>query len=368
MISLKTFLAGSLLLVSAFPVPAAEKVSEVFTIAGNGSDQTSGDGGQATDAGLVGPFGVTVGPDGALYICETEGHRIRRLDRETGIISTIAGTGQPGTTGNGGPATEAQIHEPYEIRFDAAGNLFFVDRLGHCVRKIDQKTGVITMIAGTGKSGFSGDTGPATKAQLNEPHSIILDAQWGLLICDIRNHRIRRVDLKTGIITTFAGTGEREPTPDGAPISGTPLNGPRALAVESQNSWILALREGNAIYRINLLTGTFEHLAGTGQSGYAGDGGDARKATLAGPKGVAVTKDGIFFADTESHTIRRIDRRSGIISTLIGDGERGDGPDGVPTKCRLDRPHGIEVTPDGWVYVGDTNNHRVRALKIQPAP
>lgn len=365
MTALKSLLAASLLLVIASQTPAAE---ELATVAGNGSDQTSGDGGQATDAGLVGPFGVTVGPDGALYICETEGYRIRRLDRETAVITTIAGTGQPGSTGDGGPATNAQIHEPYEIRFDGAGNLFFVDRLGHCVRKIDRGTGVITTVAGNGKGGFSGDGGPATKAQLHEPHSIILDENDGLFICDIRNHRIRRVDLKTGIITTFAGTGDREPTPDGAPIAGTPLNGPRALAVESENSLILALREGNAIYRMNLEKGTFQHLAGTGKSGYAGDGGDARKATLAGPKGVAVDKNGIYFADTESHTIRVINLRTGVISTLIGDGERGDGPDGDPTKCRLDRPHGIEVTADGWVYVGDTNNHRVRALKIPAAP
>ena len=339
--------------------------AEVWTIAGDGTAASDGDGGPAVDASISGPFGVTIGPDDAIYVCETEGHRIRRIDRETGRISTIAGTGEPGYRGAGGLATAAQINEPYEIRFDDGGDLFFVDRMTHTVRCIDHETGIISTIAGTGKPGFSGDGGPATQARLNYPHSIALDDDGNLYICDIRNHRVRRVDLNSGIITTFAGTGEQKSTPDGAPIKGTPLNGPRALAFDGQDNLVLALREGNAIYRLDLAAGTIHHIAGTGKSGYFGDGGDARKAELAGPKGVALTPETIFFADTESHTIRAIDRKTNIITTIIGDGTRGDGPAGGVRNCRLDRPHGIEATPDGLILVGDTNNHRVRALQIR---
>ena len=355
-----------LALTALLAIGSANRAGEVTTIAGDGTAVSGGDGGAAVDASIAGPFGVTIGPDNAIYVCETEGHRIRRIDRETGRISTIAGTGEPGYTGDGGLATAAQINEPYEIRFDDDGDLFFVDRMTHTVRCIDHQTGIISTIAGTGKPGFSGDGGPATKAQLNHPHSISLDDDGNLYICDIRNHRVRRVDLDSGIITTFAGTGEQKPTPDGAPITGTPLNGPRALAFDGQESLFLALREGNAIYRLDLESGTLHHIAGTGNSGYSGDGGDARKAELAGPKGVALTPETIFFADTESHTIRAINRETNIITTLIGNGEPGDGPAGAPRNCRLDRPHGIEATPDGLILVGDTNNHRVRAFRITP--
>src|SRR5690606_21267448 len=182
-----------------------------------------------------------------------------------------------------------------------------------------------------------------------------------LYICDIGNHRVRRVDGKTGIITSFAGTGEKKPTPDGAAVAGTPLNGPRALDFDGQHNLYLALREGNAVYRMDLKTMTLHHLAGTGKNGYAGDGGPARQAVLAGPKGIALGAGGdIYLADTESHTIRVIRSESGIIETLVGDGQKGDGPDGDPRRCRLGRPHGVFVDSQGTVYIGDSENHKVR--------
>lgn len=336
--------------------------ADVMTLAGTGRDASTGDGGPAKDAAVSGPFGVTVGPDGALYVCETTGHRIRRIDLETGIITTVAGSGRKGYAGDGGPALEADLNEPYEVRFDAQGNMVFVEMQNHVVRKVDRETGVISTIAGTGEAGFSGDGGPATKATMKNPHSICFDGAGQLYICDIGNHRVRRVDNETGTIETFAGTGERKPTPDGAPLAGTPLNGPRALAWDQGESLYLALREGNAIYRIDLREQRLHHIAGTGKSGYSGDGGDARRAQLAGPKGVALSPTGIYFADTESHTIRVVDRATNTIATVVGDGKAGDGPDGDPRHCRLDRPHGIEVDAGGNVYIGDSSNHRVRVL------
>jgi streptogramin lyase len=357
-----TLLDGLLLALTLFAAAPAD--GAVTTIAGSGRAEYSGDGGPATAAGVGGPFGLVIGPDGALYICETTNHVVRRLDRQTGKLSTIAGCGQKGYEGDGGPATKAKLNEPYEVRFDRAGSMFFVEMQNHVVRRVDAKTGVIATVAGTGKKGFSGDGGPATEATLSNPHPIVLDADGNLYICDIGNHRIRRVDARTGRIGTFAGTGERKPTPDGAPIAGTPLNGPRALDIAADGTLYLALREGNAVYRIDPKTKTLHHVAGTGRQGYTGDGGPAKTAQLAGPKGVAIGPQGdIYLADTESHTIRVIRQKTGVIETVIGDGKRGDGPDGDPRHCRMDRPHGIYVDREGRIYVGDSNNNKVRMLQ-----
>lgn len=335
----------------------------IQTIAGNGKAGYTGDGGTATHAQLKGPFGVTQGPDGALYICDTYNHVIRRVDAN-GRISTVAGTGHKGYAGDGGPATKAQLNEPYEVRFDAAGNMVFVEMMNHLIRRVDAKTGRISTLAGTGKRGFSGDSGPATQATLNRPHSIQFGPSGHLYICDIGNHRIRRVDAKSGNITTFAGTGERKPTPDGARIRGVSLNGPRAIDFEGHQLW-LALREGNAVYRLDLQRGTIHHEAGTGKKGFTGNGGPAKAATLSGPKGIAVGPRGnIYLADTESHTVRMIDRQTGRLELIAGDGQKGDGPEGNdPKRCRMDRLHGIFVDEKGAIYVGDTNTHRVRVIR-----
>ena len=335
----------------------------VHTIVGTGVSGSAGDGGPGEKAQVGNPFGVVIGPDGALYICEVDTHRVRRLDLETKLISTVAGSGRKGYAGDGGPALEADLNEPYEIRFAANGDVYFVEMRNNIVRKVDAATGTISTVAGTGEAGYSGDGGPAVEAQLHDPHSIELDGQGSLYIADIGNHRVRRVDLTTGLISTFAGTGEQAPTPDGAPLDGTPLNGPRAIAFDRDGDMFLALREGNAVYRIAMKEKTLHHLAGTGEMGYAGDGGPARQALLSGPKGISVGPEGIYIADTESHTIRRIDLTSGVIETVAGDGSRHDGPDGDPLACGLARPHGVFVGADGAVYIGDSENHRVRVVR-----
>jgi streptogramin lyase len=356
----KSLWAGMALFSVLTPLSAAT----VRTIAGTGQSGYSGDGGPGTMAQVANPYGLTRGPDGALYTCEVDSHRIRRLDLKTGTISTVAGTGERGYSGDGGPAVQAKLNEPYEVRFDAAGNMYFVEMRNHLVRRVDAKTRLISTVAGTGVPGFGGDGGPAAKAQFQQPHSIAFDGKGFLYVADIGNHRVRRVNLETGIIETFAGTGEKARTPDGAAVQGTPLNGPRTISFGRGGDMYLALREGNAVFRIDMAKLIIHHIAGTGEQGYTGDGGPAKLARLSGPKGIEVGPDGgVYIADTESHTIRRIDLKTGTIETVAGDGTRHDGPDGDPLKCGLARPHGVFVDADGKVYIGDSENHRIRILE-----
>lgn len=354
----------SLLLLLAFSVTAK---AQITTVAGTGEAGYSGDGGAATQAKLDNPFGLVRGPDGALYFCDTNNHVIRKI-ASNGTITTVAGSGKKGYAGDGGPALKAELNEPYEVRFDKYRNLYFVERMNHIVRRVDAKTNIITTVAGTGQSGFSGDGGLAQKAMLNQPHSIQFDRAGYLYICDILNHRIRKVDPKTNVITTFAGTGEKAPTPDGAKLAGTPLNGPRAIDFDRDGNLWLALREGNAVYKLNLKTGTIQHIAGTGKPGFTGNGGPAKAATLSGPKGLSIGPDGnVYLADTESHSIRMIDVRQQTIELIAGTGQKGDGPDGDPLACKMARPHGVFVDRDGKIYVGDSEAHRVRVVsRIKP--
>lgn len=352
----------ALLLAACTTVPAS--AATVTTIAGTGAKGFSGDGGPATAAQLNNVFGVARGPDGALYLCDSDNHRIRRINA-AGIIETYAGCAQRGYTGDGGPATQAALDQPYELAWDRAGHLFFVDIGTHTVRRIDAKTRVITTVAGTGVKGFSGDGGPAAQAQLNQPHSLAFDAAGALYVCDIGNDRIRRLDPATGTITTWAGTGEKRTAPDGSPITGSPLHGPRALAFGPDGTGWLVLREGNALLRLDPKTHTLRRAAGNGQSGFTGSGSPALNTPLSGPKGVALdTADHVYLADTESHSVRYLDVKRGTLEVLIGTGQRGDGPDGPsPLTCQLARPHGIFVDADGALYIGDSENHRIRVWR-----
>lgn len=359
--------AVALLLLTSLPLCAAE--GTITTVAGAGSPENNGGAGDATKINIGDPFGVEFGPDGALYICEVRQHRVRRWDPQTRKITTVAGSGEQGYSGDGGPATKARLNEPYEVRFDHHGNMLFVEMQNHVVRRVDAKTGNIETIAGIGEAGFSGDGGPATKARFRQPHSIALDGDR-LYIADIGNHRIRVVDLQTGLIDTFAGTGEKQFPVAGQPAHGRPVLGPRALYIRDHILW-LALREGHSVWKLDLTPGAkaaWQHVAGTGQRGYGGDGGPAIGATFDGPKGIVVSAAGIVdVVDTENHAIRRIDTASGQIQTLAGGGPQAKGyggDDGPATKARLDRPHGICHGPDGDVYIGDTLNHRVRRVHV----
>lgn len=334
----------------------------IRTVAGTGAAGDTPAITAALQTPVTNPYGITRGPDGALYFCEYDTGYVRRFDHARGVITTVAGTGEKGYGGDGGPATRATLAAPHEVRFDREGHLFVVERDNHVIRRIDMKTGIISTVAGTGTAGFSGDGGPATQAQFRQPHSIAFDAAGQLLVCDIGNHRIRRIDLSRGTIATFAGTGERGPTPDEGPMAGTPLNGPRSMDVAPDGTIYLVLREGNAVFRLDPARQRLARLAGSGTTGYGGDGGPALAATFSGPKGIAWSPErGLLVVDTENHVVRQVDVATGRVATLIGTGQRGDGPDGDPRQCRLARPHGICVV-DGRVFITDSENHRVRAL------
>jgi hypothetical protein len=358
------------LLLPVAPLTAAT----IETFAGTGRPGDSGDGGPASAADLNQPFGLTVAANGDVIFCDTNNHVIRRISRETGIINTIAGTGEKGYSGDGGPATGARLNEPYEVRIHPGGDLYWVERMNHIVRRMDHTNGRVETLAGTGKPGFSGDGGPAAEATLHEPHSIQFDAEATfLIICDIKNHRLRRLDLASGIIDTWCGTGTPDETPDGAPIDRkTPLKGPRALDLAPDGDLWLALREGNAVHRIDMKTMTLHHVAGTGKAGFTGNGGPARDATIAGPKGIAISPDGtqVYLADTETHTVRAIDltKSPPLMQLIAGDGTRGDGPDTPdPLKCRMARLHGLAVDPkNGDLYIGDSETHKIRVIRHPP--
>jgi DNA-binding beta-propeller fold protein YncE len=342
------------LLAALTPSSLVAENPSVSTLIGTGARGYS-------DREVNNPYGLVIGPDRALYFCDLDNQRIRRLDLKTHLTSTVAGNGQRAYGGDGGSATAAALNMPHEIQFDSAGNIYIAERDNHVVRKVEAKTGIISTFAGTGMPGFSGDGGPAARAQLRQPHSIAVDPSGKLLICDIGNHRIRQVDFSTGVIETYGGTGERQPTPDGAPVKTAPLNGPRTMSFDRDGNLYLALREGNAIYRIATKAGTIHHLAGTGEQGYSGDGGPARLAKLAGPKGLAYGAGRLYVADTESHVIRSIDLATGVITTVLGTGHRGDGPEPDPLRCALSRPHGVLVDGD-VLYVADSEAHRIRVV------
>ena len=363
MIGRRSWFGGmGVLLITACSLSAAE----ISTVAGTGKPENNGHTGIGTKVNIGDPFGVEIGPDRALYITEVRNHRVLRLDLETGRLATLAGNGKKGYSGDGGPATEAQLNEPYEVRFDSAGNMLFVEMQNHVIRRVDAKTGKISTVGGTGSPGYAGDGGPATKAQFKQPHSIALDKHDNIYIADIGNHRIRKIDAKTGTVTSIAGNADKKLPVAGETAEGNPVLGPRALFIADNVLWV-ALREGHSVWKIDLADGKWQHVAGTGKKGFTGDGGPGKEATFDGPKGIAIGPDkNLVIVDTENHAIRLLDTQTGQIGTIAGRGpthKGGSGDGGSATAALLDRPHGICVGPDGAVYIGDTLNHRVRRIK-----
>ncbi len=334
----------------------------ISTVVGTGERGFSCDGGPEGVALLNNPFDLAFDSDGNLIFSDTFNHRIRRVDARTRLVTTIAGTGERGFDGDGGPATAAKLNEPYGVTVGRDGKVFFADRLNGRVREI-APDGTITTLAGNGSGVFSGDGGPASEAGLLEPNGLALDpGSPRLFIADVAGHRVRVVDLRTGLIGTFAGTGEARHDGDGGPPEEAGIFGARAVACAPDGSLYVMERQGSSIRRVR--DGTIETVAGTGARGYAGDGGDARLAVFNAPKEMAVAPNGdIFVVDTENHAIRMIDASTWIVRTIAGNGTAGPGGDGGPAEhARLARPHGAAVGPDGAVYIGDSENHRVRKL------
>ncbi len=355
-------------LVLAFATIGADPAPTITSPVGTGEKGFSGDGGAADKAKLDQPFDVAFDKAGNLYFSDTFNHRIRKVDPKTGVISTVAGNGKKGFAGDGAKATDANLNEPYGIELDADGNLYIVDRLNYCVRKVDAKTLAITTIAGVGgKSGFGGDGGAADKALLVEPNGICLDGKGKLYIADVAGHRVRVVNLAKGQIDTLAGNGKGATTGDGGALKDAVLFGPRAVAIAPSGKLLIVERNGHCVRVVDLAKGTIDRFAGTGKKGYTGDGGKALDATFDGPKEIDIDKDGnVFVVDTENEAIRKIDAKTGIVTTMAGKGKSktpGLGDNGAATAATLGRPHGVAVGLDGALYIGDTNSHRIRKVK-----
>lgn len=335
----------------------------VRTVAGTGVPGYSGNGGPATKAQLNEPFGVCFNSAGEMFIADCSNHCIRKIDK-MGVITTVAGGGKKGYSGDGGPAVKAALNEPYAVEVDSDGGLFIADRLNACVRFVNPQ-GQIYTLAGTGTKGYSGDGQIAAQAELIEPNGLALDVKRSLFIADVGDNRIRRVDLRTGIITTICGTGKEAEAGDGELAAEASINGARAVAVGQGGNIYICERSGNRIREIDRKTGIIRTVSGTGKSGYTGDGKASILATFNGPKWVEAGERGtLYVVDTENHCVRMIDPNTGVVTTIIGCGVKGyAGDDGIGRKAQLNRPHGCCVH-DGVLYVADTENHRIRAVPL----
>jgi sugar lactone lactonase YvrE len=319
----------------------------------------------ATTIPLILPSAIVFDPQGNLYLAETASHVIRKVDT-TGAITIIAGTGTQGFSGDSGPATAAQLDSPQGLAIDASQNLYIADTHNHRIRKLNLSTGTITTIVGSSTSGFDGDNNPATSAHLNLPTAITLDSASNLYIADTQNHRIRKVDT-TGIITTIAGNGTQGFSGDSDPATSASIDSPNGLAADATNLY-LADTHNHRIRKINLTTGIITTIAGTGLLGYNGDG-NANTANLALPHGLTLDASGnLYLADTANHRIRRIDAATGAITTIAGEGTQTFAGDNTPaTTASLDTPRATATSPTGLITLADTANQRIRQISTDAA-
>ena len=336
----------------------------IRTAVGTGEAGYAGDGGPAVRATLREPFMCDFDAAGNLFFCEARNHIVRRVDAATGIVVTVAGAGEAGYAGDGGPAVHATLNEPYSLAVDDAdSSIYIVDRLNAAVRRVDGATGVISTVAGTGEAGYAGDGGPGVRATLREPNDCFLDGRGGLLIADIQDQRIRRLDLASGLIDTFAGNGEKARGGDGMPARQASILGARAVCADGRGNVYIAEREGNGV-RVVTAGGIMGTVAGAAaERGYAGDGGPALDAAWGAPKALRCDAAGnIIVVDTENHAIRRIDTATGVVVTIAGGRRGGHGDGGPAIDAGLDRPHGCGIAANGAIYIADSNNHRVRVV------
>lgn len=283
----------------------------------------------------------------------------------SGTVRYVVGTARSGRFGgDGGPATKAMLHCPGAVAVDRRGNLYIADTMNHRVRKVDAATGVISTIAGTGQRRYSGDGGLATKAALNEPVALAVDDRGNLYIADQSNNRVRRVDLNTGLITTVAGTGEMGYTGDGMPAVAAGLSGPSGLAIGPDGDLYIADTFSGRIRRVELTTGLISTVAGDGGEYRFSGRAEELSTSLSRPHAIAMDRDGnLFVTDSDSHLIRRWDRKKKIITRLAGSGRAEFGGDGGdPLNGSLNYPFGVVVDGAGNVYIADTFNHRVRMI------
>jgi len=345
----------------------------ITTVAGNGSPVFSGDGGPATAAGLKYPRGVALDSAGNLYIADYN-QRIRKVAAGSGIITTVAGNGSFGFSGDGGTATAAALNDPNGVALDSAGNLYIADLLNNRIRKVTAESGIITTVAGNGSFGFSGDGGTATAAGLSYPVNVALDSTGNLYIADSTNHRIRKIASGSEIITTVAGNGSLGFSGDGGVATAAKLSFPQRVALDSAGNLYIVVTN-NRIRKVAAGNGIITTVAGNdfdqfGNGRFGGDGGAATAAALFGPEGLALDSEGnLYIADTFNHRIRKVAVGNGIITTVAGtgftnpDGSGGFSGDGGPaTAARLNFPSSVALDLAGDLYIADGYNQRIRKV------
>ena len=333
------------------------------TIAGSGSYNYNGDGIPAATAGMNYTTGVAVDAAGNVYVADQYGCRVRKVNASTGLITTVAGTGVSGSTGDGGAATNAQLKTPTGIALDAVGNLYISDNSGNKIRKVNATTGIITTVAGTGTSGNTGDGGAATSALLNSPAGIFADASNNIYVADMGNHRVRKINGTTGIITNVAGTGATGNTGDGSAATSALLNSPYGVALDANANVYIADLYDQRVRKVTAATGIITTIAGTAAtSGSTGDGGLATSAKLNSPAALYFDASGnLYIADQSNNRVRKITMSTGIISSVAGtDGSyTGDGTQAVNAYMR---PSCITMDGSGNVYLMDINNYKIRKI------
>jgi sugar lactone lactonase YvrE len=327
----------------------------ITTVAGNGSCCFSGDGGPATSAELAYPQGVAVDASGNLYIADTDNSRIRKVT--SGTITTVAGTGVYGYSGDNGPATSAELYYPYGVAVDAAGNLYIADTDNTRVRKVSA-AGVITTLVG---GGGLGDGGLGVFGSLNQPYGVARSNTGITYIADASHNRVRAV-AASGAISTVAGTGVAGFSGDGGPAGSAQLNNPRGLALDASGNLYIADTSNARIRKVST-SGTITTVAGNGGWGYSGDNGPATSAELYYPQGVAVDASGsLYIADTNNFRIRKV-TSGGTITTVAGTGVYGySGDNGPATSAELYYPQGVAVDAAGNLYIADSYNYRIRKV------
>ncbi len=347
-----------------FPSAAGTPVAIIQTVAGNGTSAFSGDNGAAATASLSDPFGLAMDTVGNLYIADTSNHRIRKVDT-SGVITTVAGNGTEGFSGDGGAATSATLNTPIGVAVDAAGNLYIADAFNNRIRKVNA-AGVITTVAGNGDARFSGDHAAATSASLSAPFGVAVDKAGNFYIADTSNHRVRKVDT-SGTITTVAGNGAEGFSGDGGAARRASLNFPTGVTLDRAGNLLITDQSNHRIRKVNT-NGVITTVAGNGDAGFSGDHAVATSASLNLPIGAAVDAVGNFYiADTSNHRIRRVSP-DGIVATVAGNGIGGFSGDGsAATRASLKSPSGVAVDSAGNLYIADSFNNRIRKLNTIPS-
>jgi len=337
---------------------------EIQTYAGGGTSGL-GDGGNATAASLGYFAGICFDKNGNLYIADGNNNRVRMVDSTHQIITTVAGTGASGFYGDSGPATNAQLDNPTWVAVDSSDNLYITDALNNRIRKVEHATGIISTIAGNGITGYSGDGGPAIGASFNAIQGLAVDKQGNLFVVDAQNYRIRKIVLATGIITTVIGVGIAGFSGDRGPASAARINGAYGICVDKDGNLLFADRSNSRVRKVTN-DGTISSIAGNGTSSYAGDGLAATDAQL-DAFAVAADKVGnIYIADYENSRIRKVNL-DGTISTIAGTGVAGySGDGGAATVAKINRPQGVSIDLCGNLFIADFNNKVVRKVILNP--